>query len=866
MTYATATSRCAQRVDGYTQVCTTRETTTGCFGTIGMRDEPAWLFHDGTLPSSNCTAQVQVFANGQVTLVLPSTDDSSQQLDSGNVFRVRWASGSYPSAASGAGCPARCSLSMASSCLCDIEVDVTAAFANALAPPSVEQIEEQLHIGSVEPDAFADGTYSECVTAACDTARVAGVTVWLHGGGGGAFNEQTVFEVIRNGTQPTYLANKIASVRIPGTGMSFRNPPKFHSFLRPSVRDAEHETAALIDHLLWHQNTAPFTAQRLTQRLTTSNPSPRYVLAVADAFRTGAYGGRTFSGMHGDLGATFAAILLDREARSLTLEADPTHGGLREPLLKLYQLMRSLEFRTSYGQIGTITPDFGQDFMRSPSVFNFYDPLYAPEGPVQHVGLVAPEAQIATSPYMLSFLNDAGALIQSGKWDGSLTYANATANASAIVDELDLLLTGGRLTAANRDVIIARYERTLATLGDPQAALRDAQELFLFSGEFHTTSNLNVQRDVPRFVPRPMPTAGRPYKALVYLYLAGGADTFNVLVPHSQCGTKDLHAEYAQVRGANAMPKSRLLPISAGSSNQPCLTFGVHHKLSSVQQAFADGDAAFVANMGNLVQPLTKAGYDSGDPRPPSLYSHNTQTNVAQNVHAQAVTTAKGVLGRIGTKLTTTSPSGRPPFKLSSYSTAGNVKILEGGSSAPEILPLSGTVRLTRLGQLETDVAALTNPESASIFAETFSNLVEKSISGAEEMAVLLSSSEAQLTTTFPSGRANQGSTIGEQLAQVARVLRARAGGNLDTERDMFHVQENGWDSHATIDVATSPGGLALATKWEYVNDALTAFTTELKAMGLWDNVTILMGSEFGRTMDTNGQGTDHGEPGLLPS
>ena len=77
------------------------------------------------------------------------------------------------------------------------------------------------------------------------------------------------------------------------------------------MRDAQHETDALLDHLVYHRNTAPFIAHRLIQRLVTSNPSPRYVAAVADAFRTGTSGGRTHSGGYADLGATVSTILLD---------------------------------------------------------------------------------------------------------------------------------------------------------------------------------------------------------------------------------------------------------------------------------------------------------------------------------------------------------------------------------------------------------------------------------------------------------------------------------------------------------------------------------------------------------------------------
>ena len=77
----------------------------------------------------------------------------------------------------------------------------------------------------------------------------------------------------------------------------------FMSTSTPALHEAEAETEAVLDHLFYHPNTAPFTATRLIQNLVTSNPSPRYVRAVATAWKTGAYGGRTFSGTGGDLAA-----------------------------------------------------------------------------------------------------------------------------------------------------------------------------------------------------------------------------------------------------------------------------------------------------------------------------------------------------------------------------------------------------------------------------------------------------------------------------------------------------------------------------------------------------------------------------------
>ena len=343
--------------------------------------------------------------------------------------------------------------------------------------------------------------------------------------------------------------------------------------------------------------------------------------------------------------------------------------------------------------------------MYSPTVFNFYDPLYSPDGPIANTGLIAPEAQIATGPFIINFLNDAGTLIRSGKWQGDLTYnpRNPTDGAS-IVDELDLLLTSGRLTRQNRDVILARFAQSIGpTAAEEQKALKEAQELLLFTAEFHVT-NLNTQANVPRYVPPPTPSAGRAYKALVYIFLNGGADTYNILVPHSNCGGNDLYAEYTAARGINAIPQASLLQIPAAS--QPCATFGVHYELTALKDAYDSGDAAFVANIGALVQPITRAGVRAGEPKPPSLYSHNTQATIAQNVHAQAAASAKGVLGRIGTVLGDAQPSGEPPYKMKAYSIAGNTKVLEGSRTPPEMLSRSGVVRLSRLAELQADIGA----------------------------------------------------------------------------------------------------------------------------------------------------------------
>ena len=141
---------------------------------------------------------------------------------------------------------------------------------------------------------------------------------------------------------------------------SFRNPPHFMSIIpdyspyglgERNVRDAQYETEATLDHYFYQDNVAPFLCIRMMQRFSFSNPSPGYVKRCSHAFTTGLYesmGGVTFgSGVYGSLASMIASILLDKEATDSAIMVDPSHGSLKEPLLKVTHLMRSMEYATS---------------------------------------------------------------------------------------------------------------------------------------------------------------------------------------------------------------------------------------------------------------------------------------------------------------------------------------------------------------------------------------------------------------------------------------------------------------------------------------------------------------------------------------
>ena len=119
-------------------------------------------------------------------------------------------------------------------------------------------------------------------------------------------------------------------------------------------------------------------------------------------------------------------------------------------------------------------------------------------------------------------------------------------------------------------------------------------------------------------------------------------------MPHSDCGSYDLYDDYATVRGTGlAIPKSTLLRIKPRPGTQPCGTFGLNPKMTNLQRLYDHGDAAMLANVGPLVEPITKEQFDNNDGKrqvPPGLFAHNIQQRVVANVHAQHIS-AEGVVG-----------------------------------------------------------------------------------------------------------------------------------------------------------------------------------------------------------------------------
>jgi uncharacterized protein (DUF1800 family) len=254
---------------------------------------------------------------------------------------------------------------------------------------------------------------------------------------------------------------------------------------------------AAVDNLFNHPNVGPFIGRLLIQRLVTSNPSPEYIGRVSAKFANNG------SGVRGDMKAVIKAILMDPEARDPVMRNDPTFGKLREPFLKVVNMARAFNASSPSGwyYLDAFNLDHVQQPMNSPSVFNFYLPNYTPPGILAEAGLVAPEFQIINATSGVTAPNYYWGAIDGGlhRWgvgtaaynarlnlapERALTSTPAT-NPDALIRRLDLVLTGGTLTARNFQIIREAVSRITTAGTDGQTArVKLAIYLILTSPEF----------------------------------------------------------------------------------------------------------------------------------------------------------------------------------------------------------------------------------------------------------------------------------------------------------------------------------------------------------------------------------------------
>jgi len=336
-------------------------------------------------------------------------------------------------------------------------------------------------------------------------------------------------------------------------------------------------------------------------------------------------------------------------------------------------------------------------------------------------------------------------------------------------------------------------------------------------------------------------TPGSDYKALVCLFLAGGNDSYNMLVPTSN-GEYDA---YARIRGNLALAKDSLLQITPG--NLGGRTLGIHPSMPEVRDLFNAGHLSFVSNVGSLVRPTTLAEYKSGKYRPVSLYSHADQVKQWQTCIPDQ-RTAIGWGGRAADILHSLNKSSLVSMNIS---LSGQNIFLTGQQAFTYSVGSNGATALNGYDPLAVNnLTALRSAAVDSMLVGDYRNLFEKSYASSTVDAIEtyyeFTSALTGITLATPTPASN---SLANNLAMIARI--AAANGKLGTKRQVFFVQIGGWDLHD--DTLVKQQALL-----QTVSKALGFFWSALSEVGLQNNVTLFTASDFARTLTSNGNGSDH--------
>jgi len=328
---------------------------------------------------------------------------------------------------------------------------------------------------------------------------------------------------------------------------------------------------------------------------------------------------------------------------------------------------------------------------------------------------------------------------------------------------------------------------------------------------------------------------GSGYQALVCIFLSGGNDGHNTVIPIST--EQQSFSLYQSVRGAMGLAQSSLLPINNGSD-----VYGLHPSLPEIQSLYNSGAAAVLTNVGMLVQPINSAAYNTNNSSilPNALFSHSDQTGQWQSsIPTGLANTGWG--GRIADLLQSsnagatfpaaTSTNGSSLFLTGTKTFAANVP-----SGAPSVLNYGNAARLAGMQQLLTFDNGLLLVQAANGTlgrGQSFANALSAALAGS-----------TPLVTQFPSGN-----PLALQLQTVAQIMKVR--GALGLSRQIFFCELDGFDTHS--------GQLSIqAGLLQQLSQAVLAFYQATQELGVDSNVTTFTTSEFGRSLTPNSTGTDH--------
>ena len=355
---------------------------------------------------------------------------------------------------------------------------------------------------------------------------------------------------------------------------------------------------------------------------------------------------------------------------------------------------------------------------------------------------------------------------------------------------------------------------------------------------------------------------GRPahaadYKALVCIFLYGGNDGMNCIVP-----TDARHDQYAAVRRGLAIPKASLVPLAG-------VNYGLHPALGALGSVWAEGKLAPVFNVGPLFGPLTKAQYRSAlansELIPENLFSHSDQQTLWESATTSGVSRT-GWGGRAAETLATVNPvisvAGTARFGLSSMQTP---LVLPGPGSTFGALGLQASDTWAPLVARKAAIDALYTQAQDVALGDAYTEMQRNAFAMSARLGALVKTKpgdadasaviDAAFASITVSGRIT--TSIGNQLYQLAKLIAGNA--TVQGNRQLFFASMCGFDTHGNQAVSGSPLEGDHARLLQQLGDALGAFYNALKNLGLGNAVTTFTQSDFGRTFaPNNSSGTDH--------
>lgn len=358
------------------------------------------------------------------------------------------------------------------------------------------------------------------------------------------------------------------------------------------------------------------------------------------------------------------------------------------------------------------------------------------------------------------------------------------------------------------------------------------------------------------------------YKAIVCVFLSGGIDSFNILIPTGVSSSDNGFNEYKALRSNLAFQNvSTVLPLNnsqcSGFRNIPCnyQSYGIHNAMPEMQGLFNTGKMSFMANIGTLVEPLlNKTEYNSPlKKKPLELYSHSDQTMQWQTSVPQS-RDALGFGGRLADIMHASntnqavsmniSLNGKNLFQrghyISEYAISNNVNPNNVGlSPLPTWLPSSGLMTSLRNSAID----SLVGKYYKNALQQTFNTTAKTSI-GAFEVFKEALKRVPTFNTQFPANN-----SLAADLSAIAKVISVR--NQLGVKRQIFFVELGGWDMHD--DMVNG-----MNNRLPLVSRALKSFYDATVELGLSDKITTYTISDFARTATSNGVGSDHGWGGNM--